>query len=214
MKKIYRLFALICALCAAVGVLALSACGDGNESGTVNYTVTVRCEENTTVPNGLNIRLKTGETVAAEKSAKGGTVTFALEKGTYTVELVEAKNFEGLLLGYTYTPVTLTPDKPTATIDIVPAAEEAENIAYSVKVLKPDGTPAANVRIQLCGGPADAYACHDGTTGSDGVASFTLLAGNYDIHIDTPPEGFAFDNNAYKMTEKGGSAEVYLTAAE
>lgn len=213
MKKIYRAFALLLSLCAAIGVFALSACGDEKDE-TATYTVTLTCE-NALVFGGLNVRMTAEDgTVAAEKSA-AATVTFSLKKGTYKADLSFKKGFdETLLENYTYAPATLTAEKLSATIAIVPAEEAPKTIAYTVKVLKPDGTPAADVGVQLCGGPENAYACHDGKTDASGVASFELPAGNYDVHIDAPPTGFAFNNNAYKMTDKGGTLEVSLTAAE
>ena len=213
MKKICRVFALLLSLCAAIGLFSLTACGE-EKDGTATYTVTVTCE-NTLLLGGLNVRMTAEDGTVAAESPAAATVTFSLKKGTYKADLSFRKGFdETLLENYTYTPATLTAEKLTATLAIVPAEEAPAEIAYTVKVLKPDGTAAANVGVQLCGGPENAYACHDGKPDASGVATFNLLAGNYDVHIDEPPTGFTFDNNAYKMTDTGGTLEVSLTVAK
>lgn len=208
-KKLFRALALFMTLCAAVGLFALSACGDGS----VSYTVTLHCEENSTISNGLIVQLKGEDGSVAEASPKNGVATFSLASGSYTVGLKCKAGFEDLLNGYSYEVLTLTAEKPSATLEIVPDDADAERVVYSVKVEKPDGTAVAGLEVQLCGGAGDAYACHQAATDASGVASFELPAGSYDIHIDNPPAGFRFDNNAYKMTAEGGSLTVTLTAA-
>lgn len=212
MKKAYKLLMLLLTVCLLTGALALAACGDKDKN--VTYTIEVQCED-TVIFGGLSVRLKkeNGETAEEKSVPRDGKVTFSLESGTYTADLTAKPGFESIFEDYYYTMATVTADRPAATIEVLPTdAQGAETIGYSVKVLLPDGSPAAALRIQLCGGPSSAYACHEGVTDENGVASFSLPAGNYDVHIDAPPAGSAFDNNAYKMTAEGGSLTVTLTA--
>lgn len=211
--RVYRILALVFSLCLVCGALAFSACGDG-EGGTVDYSVTLTCED--PIYGGLIVQIKKEDgSLAAEKGASmdGGTLTFTLEKGSYTVMLAEKKGFEGTLTEYVYSIATVTAEKPSVAINIVPVSQQyvgQEKIAYNVTVQKPDGTPVEGVSVQLCGGPT--YVCNFAVTDENGVAAFELPAGSYEVHIEQKIEGFTFDNSQYKMGQEGGALTVTLTA--
>ena len=211
-KRIFKVFALIFSLCLVFGAMALSACGE--ENGTVTYTITLSCEDQL-IFNGLNVQIKDESgNVTGEQAVKNGAASFTLEKGTYTVGLAEKAGFEHTLDYYIYNVVTVTADAPSATLALLPADaqyEGQEKIEYRVKVVKPDNTPVPNVMVQLCGGPMNV--CNNATADADGVATFSLPAGDYDVHVESKLDGFTFDNTAYKMDSTGGELVVSFQAA-
>lgn len=215
LKLIRRLSVLAVALCLALGITALAACEDDPGDENVTYTVTVTCADNTSLLNALTVQLKTADgAVVAESRLSGGTATFTAEAGTYTIALVEIAGFEGTLVewGFIYPIVTVTKDSPSATIDIVrPDYGGQETVTYLVTVLYPDGTPAANISVQLCGGPS--YVCNPSRTDESGVAAFEIPAYDYEVHIDQKVEGFQFDNTKYTATESTLEITVYFDAA-
>ncbi len=214
MKAFFRKFsAILLAVCTAAALFAIAACGENsdngekNEDGKVTYTVTVTCEDNPILLTGVKARLsKADGTVAAESELTDGKATFELDKGSYTVDLVE--RIADMLSEYVYAQKTVTESTPSVTIEILPAAETGETVSYTVTVMKPDNTPAAGITVQLCGGPKGM--CNTARTNDAGIAVFEIAAGEYEVHI-TPPEGFTFDNNQYKMTAEGGSLTVTLS---
>ncbi len=219
MRKFLTYFLLTLSL---LSLCALTACGqdatppDNKEpadtSDKVTYTVSLTCEDNTALFNGIYVQLKNADgTVAGQETPKGGKATFSLDAGEYTVNLVAKPNFEGMLDGLLYELKTVTKENPSVTIDITSPVESDDTIPYTLTVLDKDGNPAANLLVQLCGGPKGQ--CFTRTTDENGVAAFSLSAGVYAVHIDTPPAGNTFDNTAYQMTEEGGTLTVHLTAA-
>ena len=223
-KKIFHTLLLVLSLCLALGVFAFAACGekddqggnggqDGQEDNKVTYTVTLSCEDSL-ILNGINVQIKNFDgTVVGEQGVKNGPVSFSLDKGTYTVDLAEKAGFEQMLDDYVYGIATVTAESPSATIEILPADsqyEDAEKIAYRVTVLKPDNTPYVGASVQLCGGPLNV--CNNGTTDESGVATFSLPAGDYDVHI-RGIDGYTFDETNCKMGSTGGELTVTLQAA-
>lgn len=209
MKGFLKRFAVFGVLLAALS-LCLSACGDnGNTAdGTTVYKITVTCED-TMVPDGVKVQMKKSDgTVAAEKTPENGVASFTLESGSYSVVLAELPSLAGLLADYSYAQTTVTAENPNATVEIVPLDTAGETIVYSLTVNMPDGSPAADLTVQLCGGPKGM--CNIGMTDGSGKAVFNLPAGEYEVHIDNPPQGTKFDNAEYKMTSAGGDLTIVL----
>lgn len=209
MKKFIKsLIVFALTLLVTAGIVALSACG----SGKLKYTVNVECEDAPLVLGGLEIQLKNSDgAVVAKADAAGGSASFELEKGEYTVILVEKAGFEGLIEDYVYAIKSISESSPTADIRLTPAeGEETEEIEYNVTLVKPDGTPVPLVSVQLCGGPTGS--CYSKRTDENGVAAFSLPAGEYEVHIEQKISGFTFDNNEYKMGSTGGNLTVLLKA--
>lgn len=189
--------------------------GSGDEDkGQMTYSVALSCED-TLILGALIVQIKAEDgTVVAEREASSDIMTFTLEKGTYTVNLAEIPGFEGTLLNYTYNIPTLTDKVNSAQIVLSPKTETSEAIEYKVIVKRPDGsTVGAGVNVQLCGGPS--YVCNFATTDQNGVAVFSLVPGDYEVHIEPQSEieGYTFDNTKYKMTSDGGELEVFLQQA-
>lgn len=82
---------------------------------------------------------------------------------------------------------------------------------YKFTVLYPDETPVEGVRIQLC---IDELCKIPVKTNAEGVAIITYDATVYDIHImeDTLPEGYTFDNNAFKTPAEYSEITLHLVA--
>ena len=211
MKKIFHAFLLVLSLTLVLGIFAFAACGEGD--GKVKYTVTLECED-TLILNGINVQIKNSDgAVVGEQGGKSGALSFDLDKGTYTVDLVDKAGFEHMLDDYIYAIATVTAENPSVTIQILPAEaqyEDVEKISYRVTVLKPDNTPFAGANVQLCGGPLNV--CNSATTDSSGVATFSLPAGNYDVHV-RGIDGYTFDDTNCKMGSTGGEFTVNLQAA-
>ena len=181
----------------------------------VTYTITADCED-ALILGGVKVQLKTGTTVAGESTFKSGVASFSLPAATYSVDIVEKENFEGLLFNYRWSMVTVTADSPNATMTIVSAADDdddAEKVTYTLTLLYPDDTPAGDVMVQLCGGPSGM--CNPKKTNASGVAVFELAAGTYEVHIAASdcPSGYTFDDTKYKMSAEGGTLTVYFDAA-
>ncbi len=224
-----RIFSLMAATCMAFACAALAACGDkpklddptqddpngGNTGTTATYTVNVVWEDLPTLTDALVVNVTEADgTPAGESAVSGGKATFTLEKGNYFATVSEGEGFEGILDGYVFTRAELTATATSATVNIVPWTDSLDAIDYVVTVKLPDGSPAVGLVVQLCGGPEGApYACHRFTTDANGTVTARLLPGNYDIHIDEPPAGCTFDNEAYKAHEDGAPIEITLPAA-
>ena len=203
LKKILYLGLLICFVLALGGIVA--ACDDkeptrepsvsgGNETQTVTYTVTVTCDD-PIILSTVKVQLKKEDGTAATEatSLKKGSVSFELDAGAYTVELTGAS-------GYEYAAATLTAEAPTATVALVPEGTlqggGVNKVTYAVTVTLPDGSPVANLMVQLGSQPA--------MTNSAGVATFSLPAGTYAVKIDenqtTYPALYTFDNAKYTVS--------------
>lgn len=199
MKNLFKTLALIgVALCLSLGVLAFAACSEkeDNNDGEVTYTVTVTCTDNSSILNLLNVQLRDsdGNVVATSKitkasaAATSGTATATLQADTYSVYLVETAGNEGVLAEeeLVYAIKTVTKDNKSVTVEL--AYDTSDNkVTYTVTFLNADNTPAANTSVSLCGGPI--YSCYPQITGTDGVAVFTLPAGEYEVHVGADATG-------------------------
>lgn len=214
MKKLNRIVLLL--MCVAALVLGLVACQnntDGGTDGKVTYTVNVVCpEDDITLPDVLQVKLlkSDGSDAATAQRLVDGKATFELEPGTYKVA------FLMLPTKYATPDATLTATTRTVTITITDKASEEQNtkVVYKVKLLTPEDEPVADVAVQLCGGIGDSYACHQMQTDANGVATYELVAGNYDIHVASSewPSGLIFDDEKYKVTtaDKDTTVTVYF----
>lgn len=217
MKPIFKkLISLGLILCALFSLTLFAACGEPDEGddGTAVYTVTLSCEQNSTIVKGFTVQLRKADgSVAAEARPEAdGKVSFTLEKGDYSVNLVALDQFKDMIMSsYSYPQVQVTAAQPNATVKIVPLEDETNPVTYTLTVLLPGGSPAANLDVQLCGGPKGM--CNPARTGADGKVVYHLAAGEYEVHIDTPPAGCKFSNTQYKMTEAGNTLTITLEAA-
>ncbi len=222
MKHFKRILVLVCTLCVALGLGLMAACGPDNPepapSSDVTYTVTVTCD-NALILSGVKVKMTPEDGAETEAALVDGKATFTLPAGTYTASLVET--MEGILTGYTYAPQTLTATSPSATIALTAGSPEGpgdqkEMVDYTLTVQLPDGTPVANLMVQLCGGPV--YTCHVAETDANGVASYKLEAGNYEVHIakeqENYPAEYIFDDTRYTMGSAGGELTVSFETAQ
>ena len=236
MKPIFKkLISLGLILCTAFSLTMFAACGETSDEGDGNvidgpggsqngdengdstkivYTVTISCEENSTIAKGFTVQLKKADgSVAAEAQPEaGGKVSFTLEKGDYSVNLVALEQFKDMIMSnYSYPQMQVTAAEPNVTVKVVPIEETADPVTYTLTVLLPNGSPAANLDVQLCGGPKGM--CNPARTGADGKVVYQLAAGEYEVHIDTPPAGSKFNNAQYKMTEESNTLTITLETA-
>ena len=197
-KTILYLGLLLCLMLGVVSVAA--ACTDepdeNEEIQSVTYTVTVTCDD-AIILSTVKVQLsKEDGTAATEaKSLTKGSVSFELEKGTYTVVITGAA-------GYEYAETTLTAENFTATVALVPEGTlsggntDEEDVTYTVTVTLPDNTPIANLMVQL--------GSHLAKTNSAGVATFSLPAATYKVHIDENQTAYpalhTFDNAKYTVS--------------
>ncbi len=229
MKHLKSIFVLVCTLCVALGIGLLAACGGSKDPtptptpdpSDVTYTVTVTCD-NSTILGGIKVKMTPASGDPTEAALSDGKASFTLPAGTYTASLVET--MEGILTGYTYAPQTLTATSPNATIALTaessvnpgPGGETKETVNYKVTVKLPNGTSAAHLAVQLCGGPV--YTCHVAETDQYGVVSYDLEPGEYEVHIESVqpnfPKGYVFDNSKYTMGSEGGELIVELEVAQ
>ncbi len=210
MKKKLALFVtLACALSLLLGValLGCTSSDDSPETATVQYTVTVTCDDASALA-GIKVQLKKGSALAGEKALTDGKATFELEAGAYAVTL------SGVPEAYTYEEANLATTTPSVTIALtaknLPDADG--KYTFTLTVQYPDGSPVADLFVQLCS-TGDSGACNPATTDEKGVITLKLTPDTYEVHIDNPPEGYTFDNTQYTMDETTGSLTVILTQA-
>ncbi len=236
MKPIFKkLVSLGLVLCTAFSLATFAACGgsddegggsvidgpggsqNGNEdtdSAKTVYTVTISCEQNSTIAKGFTVQLKKADGSVAAEAQPGadGKVSFTLEKGDYSVNLIALEQFKDMIMSnYSYPQMQVTATKPNVTVQVVPIEDTVDPVTYTLTVLLPNGSPAANLDVQLCGGPKGM--CNPARTGADGKVVYHLAAGEYEVHIDTPPAGSKFNNAQYKMTEESNTLTITLSAA-
>lgn len=196
MKKLFKTLALIgVALCLSLGVLAFAACteneGEIPEDGKVTYTITVNCSDSASITNFLYVQLRDdqgeavadGEIVKTSSAATSGKATITVDEGTYKVFIMEKEGFEGSLAAeeLIYSVPTVTKDNPSVTIEIG-YDDSDDNVSVTVTFIH-DGAAVANASVSLCGGNGDTFACYYKMTDANGVAVFSLPAGEYEVHV-------------------------------
>ncbi len=216
MRKKLKIFLLsACALVLALGAIAVAACGggDGGEDP-ILYTVSVTCEKANAL-SGVKVEIKKSGTSVETKGLTDGKAEFRLAPDTYQASIVESTLPEG----YVSDPAmaTLTAKAPNKTFALVEeGTDDPTTVTYTVKVLMPDGSPAAGLNIQLCteatGGTNEG--CYPATTDATGTATLELEENTYELHIDTPPAGTKFDNTEYKVTAESPSLTARLDYAD
>lgn len=217
------MLALVMALCVGLAACDNEVKDPANGGDTtqdpqnITYTITAECEDN--ILGGVKVQIKDGTAVVAESNLKNGVATFSLPAATYTVDIAEKAGFEGFLAEFRWSTVTVTSEAPNATITIISAEKETGNnnddenkVTYTLTVLLPNGTPVSGIDVQLCGG-LTAYSCHLKTTDANGVAVFKLEPAEYEVHIDSCPTSYTFDNTEHKTNATGGNITIYLKAA-
>ena len=216
MNKLFKkVFLLGLLLCLALGICGIAvACADespseipsnDDETHTVTYTVTVTCDD-AVILSIVKVQLKSedGTSATEAKRLTKGSVSFELEGGAYTVEITDAA-------GYEYAATTLTAENPTATVALVPEGTlsdggSVETVTYTVTVTLPDDTPVTDLMVQLSAtAPSgEGNGTHSAMTNSAGIATFSLPAGTYEVHIDenqtTYPALYTFNNAKYTVS--------------
>ena len=208
-KKILYL-GLLLSLVLGVSSIAAACTGeDQNDDQPITYTVSVTCDD-PIILSTVKVQLSKDDAAATEaKSLTKGSVSFELTKGTYTVDITGAT-------GYEYEKTTLTAENPTATIALVPEGTLSDNgkdkVSYTVTVTLPGNTPIANLVVQLRVPAKDGGKSYPAMTNSAGVATFSLPAATYEVHIDenqtTYPKLYTFDNAKYTVSATVHSVTV------
>lgn len=183
-------------------------------SGTekITYTIELSCTWSSSLYRGFMAELKRADGSVADTAefGNGGRAELTLEPDTYSVSIVEKDEFKGQLGNYQYAQKTVTKDSPSVKIELTRPDANEETVEYRVTVLDKDGNPVAGLLIQLCGGPKGM--CNPARTDDNGVATLNLPAGEYEVHIDAPPQGNKLDGIP-KTSESGGELTVRLSAA-
>ncbi len=170
---------------AAVTVICLSlgaaACGeDEKEEKTVNYSVTVVCDD-PAVLVGVKVQLTKNGTPTEAKPLVNGKAVFALEAGEYTVSLF------GVPDDYTYESKTLTAAAPEATVTLTKKPEET--VGYTVTVVCDDPAVLVGVKVRIMKGSETAGE----QALKEGKANFTLAAGNYTATLTGVSADYTFE---------------------
>ena len=79
-------------------------------------------------------------------------------------------------------------------------ATEDGNAAYTVSIVDQNGDGVEGVALQVCNDSS----CMLYTSDAEGVCSFELPAGEYEVHILKLPEGYAGDTSEVKNIGKAG----------
>ena len=214
MKSLSRFISLCAAVLCALGLFA--ACNNDRQPEPVHYTVTVVCEDEL-ILSGLEVELYTEDgSLAARSPIADGKAQFSLPAAIYTVRVAPMSGFETILDGYTVSSAVVTATTSAATVTIsYSEGGDDETVLYKVTVTLPDGSPVADIQIQLCGGPSNACYPSLVPTDENGTVTLSLPAGIYEVHIEQPfwPENYTFDNDQYTMSESGGELTVSFTPA-
>lgn len=221
MRKLLKRARLFClGLCLTLGICA-AACTPTEQPSPekVTYTITVNCPEDENMLYFVKVQLQGANGFKSEQiEPTNGKAVFTLDEGEYTAVLISDALGEGQM--YTYTEKKVSKSSPNATLEIVRNDTSGTNpkpndnhIDYRIIVQDPDGKPVSGVQIQLCLDEDNGYCVNAETlTDANGTVVMHLEPGVFQIHINTPPEGFEFDNDAYKTTNAGGDFIVKLTA--
>lgn len=214
----------ICSLLAVFALaLGLCACAPQTEPDPVRYSVTVSCSEGFTdeeaaeVLEKVSVVFSKNGTAVDEKTLSadnyGSYADFDLAPDEYDVTL---KNVPA---EYHIEPETqhVTADKRNIAFDISKEAAVAEQIDYTVTVLDPDGHPMSGITVQFCttaGQEGVPYTCTDAPlTDEAGKTTLSRPKYSYDVHINSCPEGFTFDNERYKVTPEQPAITVSFQRA-
>ena len=84
---------------------------------------------------------------------------------------------------------------------------ESEDGLYHVKVVNKAGEPVQGARIQFC---SDTF-CMMGKTDADGIASWEMEAGTYEIHVNKVPQGYADVEDVIPAPEEPGTVVITLS---
>ncbi|MDE7463487.1 MAG: DUF4198 domain-containing protein [Clostridiales bacterium] len=195
MKRLQRaVIAILCVVCLAFGVFA---CGETEDSNEATYTVTVTGGSSMVLrTTTVKLQTESGDDATSAKSltlnseGTSGTANFKLKKSKYTV-VVDGDFGDLVPLGNTQ----LTASVRNTTITL--GKEEAVKKEYKVRFVYPNGSPVANLTVQIC-----AAQCFPATTDENGWATWNLDADNYEVHVpeENWPNGYYFDDTAYKLT--------------
>lgn len=208
MKKTIKMTLILgLALCLILSMTLLVACDPkndtptdpGDDTGKTEYTVSVVCMRDDVLTD-VSVRLKKADgTLAGEKTLESGKATFELESGDYLVELA------GIPEEYGYSPVTLTKDAPTCTIEILQLNAYTVSVTYPVmkdiygSTISKAG-PASGVSVSLYEGKLDddtGSALEGKTpaatvvTDNTGTAKFKLVGETYTIVIPEYARGLS-----------------------
>lgn len=170
----------------------------GYSQGTIVAVAMVTLPEGITV-DGLAVQLYSGnEEYGAPITVSEGRASISVPYGSYTIKL----NVPDYL---TYEAPILTPATGLSVTINVTLAE----VEYKVTVSCED-EDISEVKVTLY--DAQGEAASDATALVDGVATFTLLAGEYTARLTGAPEGYEYEEASLTKSER--EATITLTAVE
>ena len=181
------------AVCFAVTTCLLFACGsDGNKDSDVTYTVTVKKDAETPA-SGVKVQLRKNNTLLGDPVATGtdGKVAIEAAPDTYTVRLTNLPANHSIPDG---TSLTVSKDNPNLTVTL------QKDFVYTVKLVKPDGTPfyAQGVQVGICK-VSDGQCLSPVDLGTNGIATISGEKSSYHVqiaglsaayHIDVDEKGY------------------------
>lgn len=183
-----------------------AACQPKTENTAVTYTVTVKTNE-TTPAKGVRVRIgKTGVTFPAKNTDENGKAEFELEPDDYTVSFIASSLPENYSVPED-ADLTLTKTKTSCTVML------AENFAYKVSLVNPDGTPyyAEGVTVGIC--TLQGNCLTPNPLGTNGVARCPGAKGDYHVQILNLPATAAYecDGNGYYTGENFSATKTEMT---
>lgn len=100
---------------------------------------------------------------------------------------------------------TTAPETSEATEETTAPVEDGKTL-YTVTVVDQDGNPVAGAMVQLC-----LDACCPGITDENGVAEYSLEAGDYKVSFLSLPAGYTYSTEEQDFHFEDGSTEITLT---
>ena len=88
-------------------------------------------------------------------------------------------------------------------------AAETDKTDYRVIVKDESGAPVAGARVQFC----DDVTCMFGKTDETGTASFAAEQGQYTVHIQKAPEGYAACTEEFAVAQDTHEVQIVLKKA-
>lgn len=170
MKRILSLvLALLMLACCAV---AFISCGDnGDDTGKLTYTVTVKDQNGDPVKNAQLVFVVRGtDEKALVKTDASGVATYETADATVDVQIMQASgyNFDKTKT-YTFTAgqLNITLEKPS---------EEKET--YTVYVKDSEGNAVAGAKVHICKADNEGFCLDPEETDAEGKATFEVAVGS------------------------------------
>lgn len=197
-----------------ISVFAFVACDGNPAQGKDSYTVIVKKPDGTGY-KGLEVEFKVKNTDAiftATTDAAGKAVVkpdfSSLEEGTDTSVL--EVSFKNLEKEYSYDGEITVKANQSVTVNLKAEAETSN--AWTIIVLKPDGTPYSGVQVQLCTSADLGGICFlPVTTDAEGKAVIAPDTESDTLLLHFLPEGkYDYDNENAREVKRGETVTVTL----